>query len=419
MKAKMMNYIHRQLEKRLLELAAHFPVIVLVGARQVGKTTLLKTLLPAANYVVFDPAIDVEHARQDPDLFLQNHPCPLILDEIQYAPEVVAAIKRHIDRNRQPGQFLLTGSQQWQVMRNLTESLAGRAVILQLDGFSFREWQNATDIRSGWLDRWLKDPSGLTTGFQPPAASPPLSLLEYLFRGSLPDAVTLPLEVLRDYHNSYLRTYVERDARSFANVSDAQLFGRFHRLLAALTAQEVNYAHLGREIGLSPNTAREWLSILQATFQWFETPAYHTNLLKRVSSKPKGYFFDTGLACAGQFISSPEALASHPLLGALFETLVVSEVRKQSGTMPAPPQLFHWRAHSGAEVDLLLERDGKLFPLEIKMTSNPSGYDVRPMNTLRKTLPPGTVAPGLLVCCIESPRQLNDAGDTAIPWHFS
>jgi predicted AAA+ superfamily ATPase len=413
----MMNYIHRQLEKRLLELAVHFPVIVLVGARQVGKTTLLKTLFPSANYVVFDPTVDVEQARQDPDLFLQNHSCPLILDEIQYAPEVVAAIKRQIDRNRQPGQFLLTGSQQWQVMRNLTESLAGRAVILQLDGFSLREWQNAPDLRSGWLERWLHDPIGFTTGFRTSAAPPPVPLLEYLFRGSLPEAVTLPLEVLRDYHNSYLRTYVERDARSFAHVSDAQLFGRFHRLLAALTAQEVNYAHLGREIGLSPNTAREWLSILQSTFQWFDTPAYHANLLKRVSSKPKGYFFDTGLACAAQFISSPEALASHPLLGALFETSLVSEVRKQSETLSVPPQLFHWRAHSGAEVDLLLERDGKLFPLEIKMTTNPSGYDVRPMTTLRKTLPAGTVAPGLLMCCIAEPRRLNDEGDMAIPWH--
>lgn len=413
-----MHYTHRLIEKRLAEFVSHFPVIVVVGARQVGKTTLLKALFPAADYVVFDPAIDVEHARQDPDLFLQNHPGPLILDEIQYAPEVVAALKRKVDRLQTPGQFLLTGSQQWQVMRNLTESLAGRAVIVQLDGFSLQERNHPAPAGSGWMERWINDPYGFTSGIQPTSAPPPVTLLETLFRGSLPDATTLPLTVLRDYHNSYLTTYVERDARSFAQVSDAQLFGRFHRLLAALTAQEVNYAHLGREIGLSGNTAREWLSILRATFQWFEIPAYHTNLIKRISSKPKGYFFDTGLACAAQFVSSPMALAGHPLLGALFESAMVSEVRKQSETMSARPQLFHWRTHGGAKVDLMLERDGRLFPLEIKMTSNPSGYDIRPMTTLRKSLPAGTVAPGLLLCCCEEPRRLNEDGDTAIPWHF-
>jgi len=241
-------------------------------------------------------------------------------------------------------------------------------------------------------------------------------MTEYLFRGSLPEAVHLPLEVLRDYHNSYFRTYVERDARSFANVSDAQIFGRFHRLLAALTAREVNYTHLGREIGLARNTAKEWLSILTATFQWIEIPAFHSNLVKRVASKSKGYFFDTGLACAAQSVASPVALASHPLLGSLFETAVVNEVRKQCATQA--PALHHWRTHGGAEVDLLLEYNGRLFPLEIKLTSNPSGFDMRPVTTLRKALPKGRVAPGLLVCGIDAPRRLNDDGDIAIPWHY-
>lgn len=412
-----MKYIRRQIESRIRLLFDHFPVVVVVGARQVGKTTLLRHLYPESDYVVFDPALDVEQARQDPDLFLQNHKSPLILDEIQYAPEIVAAIKRRVDRDRKPGLFLLTGSQQWQVMRNLTESLAGRAVIIELDGFSMQEWLKNVPATGGWVERWLNNPTGFQ--FDSKTGSPPVALIEYLFRGSLPEAVHLPFEVLRDFHNSYLRTYVERDARSFANVSDAQTFGRFHRLLAALTAQEINYTHLGREIGLARNTAKEWLAILGATFQWIEIPAFHSNLVKRVASKSKGYFFDTGLACAAQSIASPSALASHPLLGALFETAMVNEVRKQCSSLAAAPAIHHWRTHGGAEVDLLLEYNGQLFPLEIKLTSNPSGFDMRPATTFRKALPEGRVAPGLLVCGVETPRRLNDDGDVAIPWHYA
>lgn len=417
-----MKYVPRQLTVRLQALVGHFPALALVGARQVGKTTLLRELFPDADYVVFDPTIDVERARQDPDLFLQNHPRrPLILDEIQYAPELVGAVKRMVDRNRVPGQFLLTGSQQWQVMRRLSESMAGRVAIVQMDGFGLEEWRHEPVPCTNWLERYLDDPAGFIAaglGVEVPPA--PVSLYEYLYRGSLPEAVAMPMPLLRDFHNSYLKTYVERDVRSMADLADQQQFGQFHRMLAALTAQEVNQAHLGREIGVAGKTAKSWLAILGETFQWVQTPPYGRNMVKRVSGRPKGYFCDTGLACAAQAISSPSALGSHPLLGALFETAVVGEVRKLVARMAAPPQLYHWRTHNGAEVDLLLERDNRLYPIEVKLTSNPSGHDVRGITALRCS---GTgtheVMPGLVVCGGESIRRLTAAGDAVLPWQWS
>ncbi|MFO1524088.1 MAG: ATP-binding protein [Kiritimatiellia bacterium] len=417
-----MNYTFRQISQRIRDLAVHFPVVVVTGARQVGKTTLLRHLFPDADYVVFDPSIDIENARKDPDLFLQNHASTtLILDEIQYAPEVVGAIKRAVDRHKTPGRFLLTGSQQWQVMKKLSESLAGRAVITELDGFDLAEWRGEPSTQKGWLEDWLDDPAGFAGRFQGATAPPPpLPLYEILFRGALPEATTLPGPLLGDYHNSYLRTYVERDVRTLAGVEDLQQFGRFHRLLAALTAQEINHAQLGREIGVAGKTAKAWLAILLGTFQWHEVPAYEHNLIKKVTGRPKGYFGDTGLACAAQSIPSPAALGSHPLLGALFETLVVGEIRKQALRMTSPPRLHHWRNHNQAELDLLLQYNGRLFPLEIKLSSNPSGHDTRGMTAFRKSLPDDSPPPpGLVISCSPTVRTLNAFGDFTLPWHWS
>lgn len=160
--------------------------------------------------------------------------------------------------------------------------------------------------------------------------------------------------------------------RLLADVSAWQTFSRFIRLAAALTAQELNYSQLGREIGISPQTARRWLDMLRATFQWYDLPAFSGNDIKRVSSKPKGFVSDTGMACAAQLVSSPAALAAHPMLGALFETAVFAEVRKQAALLSPKPQIYHWRSAGGAEVDLLLERDGKYFPIEVKVKSQPT-----------------------------------------------
>ena len=409
-------YKNRQLKIRLLRLISQFPVVVISGARQVGKSTLLRHALPDWPAVVFDTTVDVENARQDPDLFLANRTAPLILDEIQYVPGLVAALKRRVDQDRRPGQYVLTGSQQWGVLRALAESLAGRAVFQDLEGFSLAEIADEASGH-GWLQAWLENPASLQRA---DARRLPLheTLYELLWRGSLPEACQLPLDVVPDFHLAYQRTYIERDARLLADVSDWQLFGRFLRLCAALTAQEVNASQLGREIGVSPQTARRWLDVLIATFQWFEVPAWSTNAIKKISARPKGYLSDTGMVCAAQAISTPNAVGGHPLAGAIFETAAVAEIRKQCALMSPRPNLYHWRAHSGPEVDLLLERDGVLTPLEFKLTSRPGRRDGTGIAAFRDAYPQARIGPGLVLAPTEQPVQVGEQ-IWALPWDLA
>ncbi len=407
------DYRYRVLSERIKSLFAHFPCVVVVGARQVGKSTLLTHLFPEARHILLDPVQDVQNIRHDPDLFLNNAMAPLIFDEVQYAPELIPALKRFIDKSKRQGQFLLTGSQQWGVLNTISESLAGRAVIITLEGFSLSEIANA-NTHKPWLLDWLENPDQF---LQQPVnrLSLPYPLYEVLWRGSLPEANFIPQGVLADFHASYQRTYIERDIRLLADVSDLTLFGRFVRLVAALTAQEINYSELGRDIGITPQTAKRWMTTLSQTFEWFEIPSYSNNLIKRISGKPKGYFSDTGQVCYSQMISSPEAIASHPLFGALFENAVISELRKQASFIPSPPQFYHWRLHSGAEVDLILERDGKIYPIEIKAKSQVTSSDARNINTFRKLYPHLNVQKGLIIAPSESKYPVTE-NDWVIPW---
>ena len=391
----------------------HFCCVVITGARQVGKTSLVQHVLPDFDYVVFDPVIDVEHARQDPELFLRNHPPPLILDEIQYAPELIPVLKRWIDRGKQPGQYLLTGSQQWEVLKSISESLAGRAVFLDMEGLSLSEIAGVHDAEE-WLSRYLDDPCSF---FEDPG--PRLmevrTLYEQLWRGFLPAAQELPTDLVSSFHTAYMRTYVERDIRMLADLPDLNLFSRFVQMTAALTAQEINYSHLGRELGISPHTAKHWLQLLRGTFQWFEISAFSRNSVKLISSKPKGYVTDTGQVCFAQSMSSPRSLGGHPLWGALFETAVVLELRKRATLLTVPPNFFHWRCHSGAEVDLILERDGRFFPIEIKANSRPSRKDTRGIVAFRKSYPKLNIEPGLILAPAESCYPLSN-DDWVLPW---
>jgi predicted AAA+ superfamily ATPase len=407
-------FLPRSAEERLSALMKSFPAVVVTGARQVGKSTLLRhALRDAADFVVFDPVVDVENARRDPELFLDNHRTPLVLDEVQYAPELLPSLKRRIDRDRSPGRYVLTGSQQWGVLATVAESLVGRAAFLDLDGFSLRESLEAT-AEKHWLDAWLESPaSAADRGVRRLGGE--VALYERIWRGSLPEAHFLPLDTIPDFHLAYQRTYVERDARLLAEVADWQQFGMFVRLVAALTGQELNRSQLGREIGVSPRTAERWLGILKATFQWFEVPAFSGNTVKRVASKAKGYVADTGFACHALAISTPNAVASHPARGALFETAVYAEIRKAVSLMSPRPVVHHWRTGAGAEVDLLLERDGTFFPIEVKAASRPSRGDTTGITAFRKTYPKLRVARGLVVAPCETMAPLSE-NDWAMPW---
>jgi hypothetical protein len=305
----------------------------------------------------------------------------------------------------------LSGSQQWQVLSSIAESLAGRAAFLDLEGFCLAE---AAGSQRSWLASWLHNPTEFLAS-HPERLPTSRTLYEHLWRGGLPEATLLDEALIPDFHAAYQRTYIERDVRLLADVSDWQLFGRFVRLCAALTAQEINRSHLGRELGVTPQTADRWLNLLKATYQWFEVPAYSGNAVKRVSGKAKGYLADTGMACHAQLLSSPLTLGGHPLLGALFETAVVAEIRKHASAMPTPPQLYHWRTNGGAEIDLLLERDGAFYPIEVKTKSTPSRRDTTGITAFRKTYSHLRIKSGLVIAPTAKILQLSDA-DWAIPW---
>ena len=409
-----MKYIPRLLTNRLLGLAKNFPAVIVTGARQVGKSTWLEHVLgDTADIVVLDPVIDIENARQDPELFLNNHRLPLVLDEIQYAPELVPAIKRRIDSLGKNGLFFITGSQQWGVMKSISESLAGRCAFIDLNGFSLFEVAEE-ETRTNCLRYWLENPGG-SISHSLTRLTLKNTFYEQLWKGFMPRVHFLDDEFIPDYFEAYQRTYIERDVRLMIDVSDMNLFSRFVGLLAAMSAQEINFSELGRDLGLNPQTAKSWLSVLVYTFQWLELPPFTMNPIKRISGKPKGYLADTGFACWLLAISSPRSLSSHPSLGALFESAAVSELKKQIASMSNKPKMYHWRAYSGGEVDLILEYDGTFYPIEFKVTANPSSKATIGISSFRKHYPNLRIAPGLVMAPTDRFRQISE-NDYAIPW---
>ena len=407
-------YNERHIVDRIERLVGAFPVVVISGARQVGKTTLLQHMYPGWDYVVFDAYQDVEGARSDPELFLRNHPAPVIFDEVQYAPELLGAIKRYVDRVSMTGQYILTGSQQWQVMRSVAESLAGRAVFADLSGFNLAEKAGIPSASGSWLPNWISNPDSIMVGQRIDSAK---TLYELLWRGSLPRANFLDQDLIPDYWDGYLRTYIERDVRMLLDVTAWQDFGQFVRLTAALSAQEVNYSKFGRDIGVTPQTAKRWLQVLSGTFQWFVLPPFKGNVIKRISGKPKGYFSDSGMICYSLQILSAQAMGSHPAFGALFETAVVNEMRKQLSNNGMKAAIFHWRSNGGAEVDVIIEANGVLYPIEIKSTTNLSGRSASGIKAFKKTYSHLKIANGLVVAPIEKPRWIaNDV--LGLPWDW-
>ena len=411
-----MNYRNRHLEAKIKHYTALFPAILVTGARQVGKSTLLRYLFAdEIPHIVFDPVIDVGNARGDPEFFIAQHPPPIILDEIQYAPELLSVIKRRIDRSDAPGQYLLTGSQNMALLRGVSESLAGRVVVLDLGPLTLAERSGmGADAPAGWLELML-DAGGALPDLGGQERVVHGTLFEALWRGGYPRTLDQDASVISDIMQSYVRTYVERDIRTLAEVQDQQQFARFLALCAAMTAQEINHSQLGRDIGVTPQTASRWINILKATFQWIELSPYHGNTIKRISGKPKGYLTDTGLAAFLQRISSPEALAGHPLLGPLFETHVVMDLHRQFQRLTMAPQVYHWRTHGGAEVDLLLERDGVFWPVEIKSATRVTTADARGIYAFRATYPALKHGPGIIVAPVEEVTRLRDEV-LVVPW---
>jgi uncharacterized protein len=408
-----MNYRRRFLEAKLKRLFDHFPVIVVTGARQVGKTTLIEHCFSTSmKTVTFDPVIDIANARSEPEYFLQNNPVPVFLDEIQYAPELLGPIKRRVDQRKTNGQYILSGSQNLSILSDVAESLAGRAAVINLFGLSFRELTGRLGTRP-LLQSWLSEGS-----FSPDMlrlSDGPQNFLRQAFRGGYPGVADLPQDLLGDYWRSYLNTYIERDVRRTANPANLQKFSRFFMLLAALSGSEINYAQLGRELAVDRNTAEAWTETARATFQWFTVPAFSKNPIKKIAGKPKGYFADTGFLCHLLSIGSPEAILTHPNHGAVFETWVFLDIMKNLQAAGIYDSIYHFRTYSGTEVDCVIEHNGRIFLIEIKATAQPGKKHTSGFRAFRECFPRENIAGELVVCSVPEPVQLS-RDCFAVPW---
>jgi len=401
-----MKYHHRIIEEKCAALSKKFPIIALLGARQVGKSTLLNHLFGKnAKTFVFDPINDLYGARNDPELFLNEHPPPIILDEIQFAVELLPALKRKVDAKGKKGMYYLTGSQNLAMMKNISESLAGRVGIIELAGMTIGELEN-TNTNTNWLSTWLSGIENFKSNL-PVRSSTETSLSKRLWRGCMPGLLEFQdNDYIHEYFNSYTLTYIERDVRQAGNIRNLDSFRRFIGLISSLTAQEINVSQLGRELGITRTTALEWLSLLKSTYQWISFPPYHGNSIKRLSGHHKGYFHDTGPACFLTHISSPDALFISPYLGRIFETFVATNIYKQILTMTTKPACYHWRTLAGAEVDIVLEIDGKLWPFECKCSTKISKRDASGIIAFRKTYPKLTNTPAAIIAPVDEPYPL-------------
>lgn len=379
--------ISRKLEKKLRQWALQYPVITVTGPRQSGKTTLCRAMFTEKPYISLEELDNREFARMDPRGFLAEIPDGAVVDEIQHAPDLVSYIQTRVDEVPQPGMFILTGSRQFEMMETVSQSLAGRTAVARLLPFSFGELY----------------PQGL--------GAAALSVDQMLYTGFYPrihDQQLNPTEAL----SFYLATYLERDVRQILAVSDLDRFATFIRLCAGRTGQLLNMQSIGDECGITHNTVKSWLSVLQASGIIKLLRPWHANLGKRLVKSPKLYFLDTGLACYLLGIQKPEHLLGHPLRGALFETFVVSEAYKQHDHSGKTERLWFYRDSHGNEVDLLAGSETELSAWEIKSAMTLSSDFFKGLMNLGR-VSPGLKASSIVYC---GDRKMRRQGVDIIPW---
>lgn len=392
-----MKYIARHMEKRIMELSESYSAILLTGPRQSGKTTMLRSLAETENkgrkYVSLDDLATRDMAKNDPALFLQMHKPPVLIDEVQYAPELFTYIKIHIDEHHNPGDFWMTGSQIFRLMRGVQESLAGRVALLHMSPLSQREIIGADCVPFTTDTETLIEECRKISPVDTPA------LFERIWRGSMPGIVSGLYPNRNMYYSSYLFTYVERDVRDISGTVDALKFNRFITAVAARTSQLLNYQALAEDAEIDIQTSKAWVNILETLGIIFLLHPYSNNVLKRTIKTPKVYFYDTGLVCYLTKWSSPEVAESGAMSGALLENFTVSEIVKGYQNAGLEPYLYFYRDRDAKEIDVILEGDGKLCPLEIKKTATPDKRIVRTFGVIDKS--PLQLGTGAVLCMAE------------------
>ncbi len=394
-----MSYIPRHLEDRFLSLSKTWSAILLTGPRQSGKSTMLKELAKRENigrsYVSLDDLTNRAAAIEDPKLFLELHRPPIIIDEIQYAPELFTYIKIHIDNSHTPGDYWLTGSQVFSLMRGVSESLAGRVALLHMSPLSQREILGqpnrpfTTDF-----DALLEEEKLHSKKEGAP------ELFSRLWYGSMPGVVSGRPEDRDIFYSSYISTYIERDINSLSGAVDSLKFTKFITSAAARAGQQINYKSLAEDADIDQSTAKQWLSLLQTLGIVFLLYPYSNNVLKRTIKTPKLYFYDTGLVCYLTRWSSPEVAFFGAMSGALLENFAVSEIAKGYQNNARDPFMYYYRDRDDNEIDVVLERDGTLFPIEIKKTASPDRRITKAFSVLDK--PPMKLGTSAVLCLTDS-----------------
>lgn len=382
-------YVQRALSDAMRRASSQFPAVLLTGPRQAGKSTFLRHEFPDAAYLSFDDPIERQFAQEDPNGFLNRFAeRMIILDEVQYVPDLFPYLKIRIDRDRERyGRYLMTGSQQFQTMTRVSESLAGRVAILDLLPFHVLEMAEIGD----------------------------LSIEEHLWRGGYPEPALAP-EKREFWLSSYIRTYIERDIREITAVQDIGLFQTFLGFAAAAHGQELNIARLATACGISQPTCKRWLAILEASFLVLFLKPYHRNLSKRLIKSPKFYFLDPAPVAYLTRQADPGSLFAGAMGGAFFEGFIITETYKILSSRNVNVALSFWRSHDQLEIDLIIEKDGVVWPVEIKKSATPSAQFATGVLKFKELHEPVAKVGTPQVVCMVAERRPLPGGVEAVPW---
>ena len=394
-----MKYLTRIAEKKFLRMSENFPVVLVTGARQIGKTTMLEHLSKGQErtYVTLDDLNARDMAINDPVRFFQNYKTPIIIDEIQYAPNLFSQIKLMCDKSKQAGEFWLTGSQSYNLIKKVSESLAGRVGILEMSSFTFDERHGT--IAEPLLEFNIDD---IKKKFSYNQNFSMNELFKFIYQGGMPKIFQFKDEEShKDYFNTYVRTCLMRDVMELGKIQDTLKFNRFLTACAAMISNQLNIATLAGAADISHPTAKEWLNVLQGLGIVYLVQPYHNNNIKRLVKNPKLYFFDTGLAAHLSLWPSSQTLQVGSASGAYFENFCMNQLTKKLAYSANQINIFYYRDADQKEIDVVLESHAGLVPIEFKLSSNPHQGDIAKFEALRKF--GKTVLPGAIVCTIDKP----------------
>ncbi|MDR0646492.1 MAG: ATP-binding protein [Elusimicrobiota bacterium] len=398
----------RTLSALIYGFSKNFKILLLTGARQVGKTTLLQNCSKSnRKYVTLDTTSDLLLAKNDPNDFLLRYAPPVLIDEIQYAPEIFNYLKILADNSDKRGLVWMSGSQQFNMMKNVSESLAGRVAIMELFPFSIYEREDKAVLQKPFL------PSNEIAGELKYKKTD--ETFEMIWQGAYPDVVGKEPICREAFYDAYIKTYIERDVRQLVNIGSEITFLTFLKVAAARTGQELNLANIAKDSDISPNTAKQWLSILQASGLVYLLRPYFKNTTKRLIKSPKLYFMDTGLAAYLSGWTTPQSLETGASAGAFFETFVISEVIKSYKHNALMPDIYYFRDNNGNEIDLLIHQDGKFYPIEIKKTATPMPADISAFKILGKF---ENLGQGALICLTEKVQPLSASANAISIWNI-